>query len=79
MASINICIDDALKARAYRELERLGVTPSEFVREALQYVAEQGKLPVWSVLMAEGDEDLIAIVRERLALPQREQVHLDDL
>ena len=32
MASINVRIDDDLKARAYRELERLGVTPSELMR-----------------------------------------------
>jgi RHH-type rel operon transcriptional repressor/antitoxin RelB len=36
MASINIRIDDDLKARAYSELERLGVTPSELMRQALQ-------------------------------------------
>ena len=40
MASINIRVDDELKARAYQELERLGVTPSELMRQALQYVAE---------------------------------------
>ena len=39
MASINIRIDDDLKARAYLELEKLGVTPSELMRQALQYVA----------------------------------------
>lgn len=45
MASINIRIDDELKVRAYRELEKLGVTPSELMRQALQYVAERGQLP----------------------------------
>jgi len=40
MASINICIDDDLMARAYKELERLGVTPSELIHQVLQYVAE---------------------------------------
>nr|WP_314491037.1 type II toxin-antitoxin system RelB/DinJ family antitoxin [uncultured Pseudomonas sp.] len=79
MASINIRIDDELKARAYQELERLGVTPSELVRQALQYVAEQGKLPFRSVLMTEEDQDFIAIVKERLASPQRVKVQLDDL
>lgn len=33
MASINIRVDDELKARAYKELERLGVTPSELMRD----------------------------------------------
>ena len=35
MASTSIRIDDDLKARAYRELDRLGVTPSELMRQAL--------------------------------------------
>ena len=79
MASINIRIDDELKARAYHELERLGVTPSELMRQALQDVAERGQLPFRPVLMTEDDEALIATVRERLAAPQRVKVALDDL
>ena len=79
MASINIRIDDELKARAYHELEKLGVTPSELMRQALQYVAERGQLPFRPVLMTEEDEALIATVRERLAAPQRVKVSLDDL
>lgn len=79
MASINIRIDDDLKDRAYRELERLGVTPSELIRQTLQYVAERGQLPFRPVLMTEEEEALIATVRERLAAPQRVKVSLDDL
>ncbi|MFG0356683.1 type II toxin-antitoxin system RelB/DinJ family antitoxin [Pseudomonas sp. zbq_11] len=79
MASINIRVDDDLKARAYKELERLGVTPSELMRQALQYVAERGKLPFRPVFMTEEDEDLIATVQERLGSPQRVRVQLDDL
>lgn len=79
MASINVRIDDELKARAYRELEKLGVTPSELMRQALQYVAESGQLPFRPVLMTEEEEALIAKVRERLANPQRVKVSLDDL
>ena len=79
MASINIRVDDDLKARAYRELERLGVTPSELMRQTLQYVAERGQLPFRPVLLTEEDEALIAAVRERLAAPQRVKVTLDDL
>jgi len=39
MASINIHIDDELKARAYQELEKLGVTPSQLICQVLQYVS----------------------------------------
>lgn len=79
MASINIRVDDDLKARAYRELKRLGVTPSELMRQTLQYVAERGQLPFRPVLLTEEDEALIATVRERLAAPQRVKVSLNDL
>ncbi|MDE1168502.1 MAG: type II toxin-antitoxin system RelB/DinJ family antitoxin [Pseudomonas sp.] len=79
MASINVRIDDDLKARAYHELEKLGVTPSELMRQALQYVAERGQLPFKPVLMTDDDEALVAIVRERLANHQRVKVSLEDL
>ena len=79
MASISIRIDDELKERAYRELEKLGVTPSELMRQTLQYVAERGQLPFRPVLLTEEDEALIAILRNRLAAPQRVKVSLDDL
>ena len=79
MASINIRVDDELKARAYQKLERLGVTPSELMHQALQYVAEHGQLPFRPLLMTEEDEALINTVRERLAGLQRVKVTLDDI
>lgn len=56
MASINIRIDDDLKQRSFAELEKLGVTPSELLRQTLQYVAERGKLPFKAALLSEEDE-----------------------
>ncbi|UVK87812.1 type II toxin-antitoxin system RelB/DinJ family antitoxin [Pseudomonas sp. B21-051] len=79
MASINIRIDDELKKRSFAELEKLGVTPSELLRQTLQYVAERGKLPFKTALISQEDEALIAVVRERLASPQRIKVSLDDI
>lgn len=79
MASINVRIDDDLKMRAYRELEKLGVTPSELMRQALQYVADRGQLPFKPALLTEDDEALLATVRERLADPQPVKVSLGDL
>ena len=35
MGSINLRIDDELKARSYAALEKMGVTPSEALRLAL--------------------------------------------
>lgn len=79
MASINIRIDDDLKLRSFAELERLGVTPSELLRQTPQYVAERGKLPFKPVLLDEEDEALLAEASKRLANPQRVKVSLDDL
>ncbi|WP_287811898.1 type II toxin-antitoxin system RelB/DinJ family antitoxin [Pseudomonas sp.] len=79
MASINIRIDDDLKARAYHELKKLGVTPSELMRQVLQYVAERGQLPFKPVLMTEDDEAFVATVRDRLGSPRRVKVSLDNL
>lgn len=79
MASINVRVNDELKAKAYQELERLGITPSELMRQALQYVAEHKQLPFKPVLLTEEDQALIDLVRKRLASPQRVKVSLDDL
>ncbi|MBK4996820.1 type II toxin-antitoxin system RelB/DinJ family antitoxin [Pseudomonas sp. S37] len=79
MASITLRIDDELMAQAYKQLERLGVTPSELIHQVLQYVAEQGRLPSELAQIAEEDEDLIATVNERLTSPQRMKMTLDDL
>lgn len=79
MASIHIRIDDDLKARAYHELNKLGVTPSQLIRQVLQYVAERGQLPFKPILMTEDDEAFVATVRDRLGSPRRVKVSLDDL
>lgn len=79
MASINIRIDDELEQRSFAALEKLGVTPSELLRQTLQYVAERGKLPFKAALFSEEDEALIAVGAQRLASPQRVKVSLDDL
>lgn len=79
MASINIRIDDDLKKRSFAELEKLGVTPSELLRQTLQYVAERGKLPFKPMLLTDEDEALISEAAKRLAHPQRVKVSLNDL
>lgn len=79
MASINIRIDDDLKQRSFAELEKLGVTPSELLRQILQYVAERGKYLSKAAVLSEEDEALIPVVTERLAAPPASQGSLDDL
>jgi RHH-type rel operon transcriptional repressor/antitoxin RelB len=79
MATINIRIDDDLKARSYASLKRLGVTPSELLRDTLEYVADEGRLPVKPVLLTDEDAELLKIARGRLASPDPVRVSLDDL
>ena len=80
MASINIRIDEDLKNRAYTALETLGVTPSEVIRQTLEYVASSGKLPFKNEILTNDEADLIAIVRQRLSNPLPAiEVSIDDL
>ncbi|WP_081805720.1 MULTISPECIES: type II toxin-antitoxin system RelB/DinJ family antitoxin [Aeromonas] len=80
MGSITIRINNELKEKSYAVLERLGVTPSEFIRQALEYVAEQQRSPFKIVVLTDEDEELLAIVRERLAKPSPKiRISLDDL
>lgn len=80
MSTITIRIEDELKQRSYAALEQLGITPSELLRQTLQYVAEQKKLPFKTIVVSDEDAELLAKVRKRLANPQKGiKVSLDDL
>lgn len=79
MGNLNIRINDDLKARSFAALEKLGITPSELLRQTLEYVAENEKLPFRQILLSNEDADLIEIVRERLKNPQPVRVTLDEL
>ncbi|MEE1982841.1 type II toxin-antitoxin system RelB/DinJ family antitoxin, partial [Shewanella xiamenensis] len=48
-------------------MEKLGVSPSEALRQTLEYVATRGALPFKPVLLTADDEALITLVKERLA------------
>ena len=79
MATINIRIDDELKTKSYATLEKLGVTPSELLRQTLEYVVQSGKLPFKPVILTDEDAELISEARKRLANPQPVKVSLDEL
>ena len=80
MASINIRIDEDLKDRAYAKLETLGVTPSEVIRQTLEYIASSGKLPFQSEVLTNNEADLIALVRQRLSKPLPPiEINIDEL
>lgn len=79
MAPINIHIVENLKARSFAVLEKLGVTPSELMRETLQYVADNERIPLQTRVLTEEDAELLETARKRLRDPQRVKVLLDDL
>lgn len=80
MATMNIRIDNDLKARSGAALEGLGITASEAVRLVMEYVAQNNRLPVQVALLADEDADIIEISHARLANPgKRTRVSLDDI
>lgn len=59
---------------------KLRVTPSELLRQTLEYVANQERLPFRTTVITEDEAELLTIVRERLSNPQQGiKVSLDDL
>ena len=79
MGTVNIRVDDDLKSRAFEALENLGVSPSDLLRQTLEYVAINKKLPFKTLLVTQDDEELITLARQRLKSPQTVKVSLDDL
>ncbi|MCV5706779.1 type II toxin-antitoxin system RelB/DinJ family antitoxin [Escherichia coli] len=79
MGSINLRIDDELKARSYAALENVGVTPSEALRLMLEYIADNERLPFKQTLLSDEDAELVEIVKERLRNPKPVRVTLDEL
>lgn len=79
MGSINLRIDDELKARSYAALEKMGVTPSEALRLMLEYIADNERLPFKQTLLSDEDAELVEIVKERLRKPKPIRVTLDEL
>ena len=79
MGSINLRIDDELKARSYAAREKMGVTPSEALRLMLEYIADNERLPFKQTLLSDEDAELVEIVKERLRNPKPVRVTLDEL
>jgi len=84
MSTIQIRVDENLKKDAYRAFDKLNLSPSDALRLFLRYVAENKKLPFSevSVMVSDNDkdDDILAVVRERLNSPtKRVRVNLDDL
>ncbi|MGG4663098.1 type II toxin-antitoxin system RelB/DinJ family antitoxin [Providencia vermicola] len=84
MSTIQIRVDEQLKKDAYQAFDKLNLSPSEALRLFLRYVAENEKLPFSEVSIvvseADEDEDILAVVRDRLKKPaKRIRVNIDDI
>lgn len=79
MATIVARVDDDLKAQSFLALQELGVTPSELIRQTLQYMAYHKKIPFKTVVLTDEDSELLALAKERLDNPApRIKVSLDE-
>lgn len=80
LSQVNIKINSNLKESAYATLKELGTNPSDFFRDLLEYVVREKKLPIKKVTLSDEDEELLEIVRHRLANPgKRTRVTIDEL
>lgn len=84
MTTIQVRVNDELKKEAYQVFEKMNLSPSDAIRLFLRYVSENEKLPFSEVSVVVGeqdeDEDILAVVRERLKKPcKRIRVNIDDL
>lgn len=80
MATINVRLDDQLKAQTYAVLSDLNITPSEAIRLYFQYITDNQRLPIKSVMLTDEEQELLETVRYRLAHPQKGiKVSLDEL
>ena len=80
MANLNIRIDDHIKQQAFANFATLGISPSDAIRNFLTYVADTGKMPIRQVIVSDEDAELIAIVKQRLAEPDKiKTTTLDEL
>lgn len=80
MSQISLRVDRNLKEAAYDQLKNLGVTPSDFFRDMLEYVVRENKLPIRRELISDEDADLLAMVKLRLKQPEKlKKVSFDEL
>lgn len=77
MATLNVRLDNQLKQSAYAVLDELGISPSEAIRQYFEFISVNKCLPIATAVL---DDELLSIVRERLADPQPGiKISLDEL
>ena len=79
--TVNARVSAEIKAEAIAALDGTGVSLSDVLRAAVEYVAKNHRSPFQTVLLSEDeDADIIEIARARLANPgKRTRVNLADI
>lgn len=77
-AQISLKVDQDLKKEAYDKLKKLGVKPSEFFRDMLEYVVKENRLPVSKEIISADDLELLELAKERIN-EKRVRVQFNDL
>lgn len=70
-AAVSFRCDKQLKADTQEALDGLHVKLSDVLRDTMQYIAENKRLPVSRRVISDEDADLLDIVRRRAAKPRK--------
>ncbi|MFO6300454.1 type II toxin-antitoxin system RelB/DinJ family antitoxin [Rahnella selenatireducens] len=84
MSRMQTRVEENLKQEATQVLKKLGIDPSDAMRQLFQYVVDNEKLPfsAVTVVVADSDngDDIIKIAKERMAHPvARIRVNIDEV
>ena len=67
--NISLRIDSGLKESAQSVLNDMNIKLSDVIRDTLEYIRDNKKLPVNKRVLSTDDEELLTLARERLARP----------
>ena len=80
MSTLQIRIDEKLKADALAVLKKLNITPSDACRQFLRYVVENKELPVVMISDDVSDDDILSVAQDRLKSEgKRIRVNIDEI
>lgn len=65
MGTFNLRLDDTLKAKSFAQLEKLDITPSELLRQTLEYVVLHQELPFKKTYLSNEDAQLLETAKRQ--------------
>ena len=79
--AVSFRCDKSLKNATIEALNEMQVSLSDVLRDTMQYIVENKRLPVSRHVISEDDAELLKIVRERAAKPRSSRITmtLDEL